>query len=326
MRLTRSSLAVANAVVLLAAFAGVSGATAGQETAIDSAHASFGGSSGGLGAPTGRETCGQRDNGCIRTYQHGAIVWTPATGAMPVWGAIRAAWEAEAAEEGPLGYPVEAPVCGDGSCRQHFQRGLITWSPSTGAAVQRDIDDPASVGAVVNKQRPFGPADYAPADLVPAGGSTLRAEAADAFSRMQADAAAAGVDLALVSAYRSYSAQSAVYDSYVARYGVEAADRISARPGHSEHQSGLAADVGAADGSCQLQACFAQTPAGQWVEANAHRFGFIVRYPEGAEPVTGYAYEPWHLRYVGDSMAAGLRASGAGTLETYLGLAPAPGY
>ena len=84
-------------------------------------------------------------------------------------------------------------------------------------------------------------------------------------------------------------------------------------------------DIGNADGSCALEACFEATPAGAWAAANAHRYGFVVRYPDGAAPVTGFAYEPWHLRFVGTELAAKLHRSGQ-TLEQFAGLPPAPNY
>src|SRR5699024_623564 len=112
-----------------------------------------------------------------------------------------------------------------------------------------------------------------------------------AFLQLQADAAKAGHSIPLVSGYRSYSYQAQLYDSYVARDGQAAADRYSARPGHSEHQSGLAMDVGAIDNN------YGQTPAGQWLNAHCAEYGFILRYPQGKESITGYMYEPWHIRY-----------------------------
>ena len=122
-----------------------------------------------------------------------------------------------------------------------------------------------------------------------------------------------------VSGYRSYSQQASLYDSYVRQYGQATADTLAARPGFSEHQTGLAMDIGNASGVCALQACFATTPAGKWAAANAATYGFIIRYPAGAEAVTGYTYEPWHLRYVGRDLAragqhhpGGLLRSGSG--------------
>lgn len=122
------------------------------------------------------------------------------------------------------------------------------------------------------------------------------------LDQLVVDATAAGhPGLYVRSAYRSYDEQADVYAYWVALLGQEQADLISARPGHSEHQLGLAVDV--AGPSCDGWDCFGDTPEGRWVAANAHRYGFIIRYPEGGTPVTGYAYEPWHLRYVGPRAA-----------------------
>ncbi|WP_296665661.1 D-alanyl-D-alanine carboxypeptidase family protein [Demequina sp.] len=191
------------------------------------------------------------------------------------------------------------------------------------------IDDASSCCVVVNKRRPLDPTRYAPADLVHpagvAGTATMRREAADAMSRMHAAAKAAGADFWLSSGYRSYATQSSLYAGYVSRSGRATADTFSARPGYSEHQTGWAADV--TDGSgCTLKGCFGDRAAGRWVAAHGADYGFIVRYPEGEQSVTGYIYEPWHLRYVGVDIAVAMRSRGVTTLEDFFGLAPAPTY
>ncbi|MDI3331556.1 MAG: M15 family metallopeptidase [Micrococcus sp.] len=194
-----------------------------------------------------------------------------------------------------------------------------------------DHGSPASLQVLVNKRNPLHPTAWAPADLTAPdvratrAGLTLRAEAAAAAEDLFAAAAAEGVDLTLVSAYRSYSYQQGTYAGWVQQHGRAGADRISARPGHSEHQTGLAMDVGAVSGACTLQACFGNTPEGAWVALHAAEHGWIVRYPAGAEDITGYSPEPWHLRYVGTEAAADVVRSG-GVLETAWGLAPAPDY
>lgn len=95
---------------------------------------------------------------------------------------------------------------------------------------------------------------------------------------------------------------------------------VSARPGHSEHQTGLAVDlVTPASPDCDFEVCFAETPGGQWLAANAWRYGFIIRYQSGSD-ITGYSPEPWHLRYVGKSLAAELRRTGVATLEEFFGI------
>lgn len=194
------------------------------------------------------------------------------------------------------------------------------------------IDDPASLWVVSNKRRPLQPTDYVPADLVPVpvpftNAPSLRQEAADAaVAVVQAAREEAGLELISLSAYRSYGVQVAVYNGVVAQQGQEAADLVSARPGHSEHQTGLAIDFGSQPQVCSLQPCFGETAHGVWLAENAHRFGFVLRYPSGATPVTGFSYEPWHFRYVGVALAAEMRATGVATLEEFFGLEAAPDY
>ncbi|WP_434969386.1 M15 family metallopeptidase [Microbacterium sp. bgisy207] len=144
-------------------------------------------------------------------------------------------------------------------------------------------------------------------------GNGLTGDTLAAFERMRAEAASLGHNLWIASGFRSYSTQVSVYNSYASRDGSAAADRYSARPGHSEHQSGLAFDLNT------ITESFGYTPEGQWVAANAHRFGFIVRYPQGKEGVTGYIWEPWHLRYLGVDVATAVYNSGL-SLEEYLGI------
>ena len=122
-------------------------------------------------------------------------------------------------------------------------------------------------------------------------------------------AAAEGHALAVVSSYRSYETQRNTFQYHVDAYGFEAALRVSARPGHSEHQLGTTVDFSSAAVGYELVATFGQTPEGGWLAEHAHEFGFVLSYPEGKEHVTGYAYEPWHFRWVGRAMAADVRAS-----------------
>ncbi len=134
-----------------------------------------------------------------------------------------------------------------------------------------------------------------------------------ALQQMFADAAAQGLNLFVRSGFRSYNTQKSLYDSYVRRDGKAAADRYSARAGHSEHQTGLAFDINKANSS------FEGTPEAAWLAANCHRYGFIIRYPKGKEHITGYIYEPWHVRYLGVDTATAVYNSGL-TLEEYLGI------
>ena len=205
--------------------------------------------------------------------------------------------------------------------------GSSSAAASSGAASSTHAD-PAALDVVVNKTRPVAPPDWAPSDLVAVPGSELplRAEAATAAADLLDAAAAAGHRLTTLSAYRSYDYQVRTYGHWVDELGRAEADRVSARPGYSEHQTGLAWDVGdAATPACDLEACFGDTAAGRWVAAHAAEYGFVIRYPAGAEDVTGFAHEPWHLRYVGSAEAARVEAAG-GVLETAWGLPPAPDY
>lgn len=185
--------------------------------------------------------------------------------------------------------------------------------------------DVASIWVVVNKRRPLNPQDYVPTDLVAVGGGQqLRTEAAAAFSRLTADAKRDGLSIAPLSGYRSYNTQVRVYNNEVATNGQAVADTQSARPGTSEHQTGLGIDVGG--GGCGIEDCFANTAEGKWVAAHGYKYGFLIRYPEGKQSVTGYRYEPWHLRYVGSELATEMHEKGAQTLEEFFGLPAAPNY
>ena len=134
-----------------------------------------------------------------------------------------------------------------------------------------------------------------------------------ALQEMFNAAAAEGFNLFVKSGFRSYSTQKSLYNSYVRRDGAAAADRYSARPGYSEHQTGLAFDINKATSS------FAGTPEAKWLADNCYKYGFIIRYPEGKEAITGYIYEPWHIRYLGIETATEVYNSGL-CLEEFLGI------
>lgn len=138
-------------------------------------------------------------------------------------------------------------------------------------------------------------------------------EANSALNEMIAAAQQDGIALWVVSGFRSYDTQAAIYSNYVARDGVAAADRYSARAGHSEHQTGLAFDLNS------LEQYFGATPEGQWLAAHCWEYGFIIRYQEDKEEITGYMYEPWHVRYLGKETAQKVYESGL-CLEEYLGI------
>lgn len=132
--------------------------------------------------------------------------------------------------------------------------------------------------------------------------------------------------MTLASGYRSFQTQTATYNGYVDSRGQASADTASARPGFSEHQTGWAFDIGDGGGECSFQPCFAEQPAAVWAKANAFKYGFVVRYPWMLHEITGYYYEPWHLRFVGVEAATDMANRGIGTLEEYFGLEAAPGY
>ena len=178
------------------------------------------------------------------------------------------------------------------------------------------VEDPSSLTALVNKYHALTE-DYEPEEErieAPSAAvqASLRPEAAQAFLEMAQAAAQDGIRLYAVSAYRSYSSQVAAYQRYVREASVELADTYSARPGHSEHQTGLAIDVNTAT----LRSHFENTAEYAWLQENAGRFGFILRFPQGKEDITGYRFEPWHYRYVGLE-TAGVCWENGWTLEEY---------
>ncbi|WP_307094372.1 D-alanyl-D-alanine carboxypeptidase family protein [Arthrobacter sp. V1I9] len=209
-----------------------------------------------------------------------------------------------------------------------------TPSPSSALPRQFSLTDPSSPWVVVNKHRPLVPADYVPANLVPTAVATtvsgeaamLNSPTAAAAEAMFAAAARDGVAMVLASGYRSYGTQVVTYNGYVASRGQADADTASARPGYSEHQTGWAFDIADGGGVCSFQPCFADQPAAVWAKANGHKFGFVVRYPWMLHPITGYYYEPWHLRYIGVETATDMVTRGINTLEEYFGVEAAPGY
>lgn len=157
---------------------------------------------------------------------------------------------------------------------------------------------------IVNKTYSL-PSSFSPEGLLP--------ECSAAFREMQSAASQKGLSLYISSGYRSFSSQKTIYNRYVKRDGVELADTYSARPGHSEHQTGLAIDLNT------IKQSFANTAEGKWVAAHCHEYGFIIRYPKGKSHITGYCYEPWHLRYVGVETATKIYNSGL-CLEEYYGI------
>lgn len=179
--------------------------------------------------------------------------------------------------------------------------------------------DPKSIWVVANKPRALDPIDYTPLDLTPVGGGQfMRKEAATAFAQLTAAASGQKLKINPLSGYRSYSIQVGVYNNEVKKYGQAVADSESAKPGHSEHQTGFAVDVGG--GGCNIQDCFGNTKEGKWVAAHAYEYGFIVRYTADKQAITGYRAEPWHIRYIGAELSGEMHKTGITTLEEFFGL------
>jgi len=185
--------------------------------------------------------------------------------------------------------------------------GLLAASlllPSPAAALPIDV--------LVNKQHPVQPLSLEPEDLstpfvrlaLPPDDPEmqLRAPASHALEKMFQAAAKENISLVLSSGYRSYTQQSTLYQQALF-YGGAAANEAVARPGYSEHQTGLAADIITSDYICAAQGCFTVTRASAWLQNNSCKYGFIQRYPDYKQPLTSYEYEPWHYRYVGSTLA-----------------------
>ncbi|BDZ42611.1 hypothetical protein GCM10025865_19100 [Paraoerskovia sediminicola] len=275
----------------------------------------------------------------------------PAAGpAVRIDPRIEPRWTELRGEAGFLGLPSAAADCTPSasvatSCAQEFDGGSLVWRADDedaatatyatgdipdGAVRLAEANDPESTYVVVNKRRELDPVDYAPDTVAiggpDGGGRVLRADAAEAVEDLLAGVREAGMPMYARSAYRSYAEQRSTYSSWVSRLGKERADVESARAGYSEHQTGLAADLVPSTGPCRAYGCMAGTDQARWIEEHAYEYGLIVRFPEGAQDVTGYIHEPWHVRYVGKALAADMRDAGEPVLETYLGLPAAPDY
>ena len=199
------------------------------------------------------------------------------------------------------------------------------------------LDEANSLWVIVNKQRQISPLRYKPENLTFPDfprpniqnpyGLQLRQEAAIATQELAAAMKAAGKGtLILNSGFRTYKTQKALYDRTKNTRGLAVAEKLSARPGHSEHQLGLAADFSARGQGCVIMVCFGKTEAGMWLEQNAHEYGFILRYPKGYRSITGFQYEPWHFRYVGTELAQEMNNKGIKTLEEFWELGTARDY
>jgi D-alanyl-D-alanine carboxypeptidase len=198
------------------------------------------------------------------------------------------------------------------------------------------LTDPTSPWIIVNKQHPLSPANYVPPDLVvpnvplkdtaTAANMHVSSVTAIALQELFAAAGKSGHHLLLSSGYRSYQYQTQVYGKIVQTEGQGSAEEQSARPGYSEHQTGLAVDVAPVSRKCDLQQCFGQTPEGQWLVANAYKYGFIIRYTPDKRAITGYEYEPWHIRYVGTELSYEMHKQGIETLEEFFNVSGGVAY
>ncbi|MNI01056.1 D-alanyl-D-alanine carboxypeptidase [compost metagenome] len=210
-----------------------------------------------------------------------------------------------------------------------------TATPATTVKGEKNDDvqavaKPDSITALVNKKLVLSE-NYEPNDLVypdvlftfkeKIEKRKMRKEAAEALKQLFDGAKEDGIHLAGVSAYRSYSTQKTLFNNYVKKDGLEKAKTYSAVPGQSEHQTGLSIDVTGSDGKCAVQDCFGGTKEAVWLAKHSAEYGFIIRYPEGKESITGYQYEPWHIRYVGTSVSKEIAAKNI-TMEEYYNAVP----
>jgi zinc D-Ala-D-Ala carboxypeptidase len=202
---------------------------------------------------------------------------------------------------------------------QHQHTASATPSETTFDRHRYSLTDPSSIWVIVNKTHPISPLSFTPRITLVRGYQVATAAAAP-LARLLDAADRAAVHLKIASAYRSFAYQEGVHAHLVNTLGQEAADAISARPGYSEHQTGLAVDLQTLDGTCALDPCFVHTRAGRWLAVHAWRFGFVIRYTATNSHVTGYSPEPWHFRYVGPSLARELHRSGVGSLEQFFGV------
>lgn len=193
--------------------------------------------------------------------------------------------------------------------------------------------DPARQWVVVNKTYALDPIDHVPEGMVESpiemttASRLIDPSAAAALGNMAGALQDSGAGrLGMNNAYRSYQLQVSNYSGQVRAAGQAEADLGSARPGFSEHQTGLAVDIVACGWRCGEIDSFGGTAESEWVAAHAWEHGFIVRYDDGATPVTGYEPEPWHLRYIGPALASAYHEGGYRTLEEFFGLPTAPDY
>lgn len=191
---------------------------------------------------------------------------------------------------------------------------------------QYSTTDPSSLWVIVNKQHPLNPITYVPTDLVTLYGHQVSSRMSADLQAMMIDSAKAGAAITIASSYRSYTYQVGLYNGYVSSDGQADADTYSARPGYSEHQTGLAIDFSDRAGKCVVQDCYATTTEGKWLAANAYKYGFILRYTTADQAITGYESEPWHYRYVGQALSREMQRENVSTLEQFFGVTGGPSY
>ncbi len=199
-----------------------------------------------------------------------------------------------------------------------------TYEDENGKLVIKNTDD---ILVLVNKKRNLS-ADYKPEDLIIPNvkfpfkekleKKYLRKEAAEALEELFMKAEKEGIILYAVSGYRSYNTQKMLFDNKEKKVGFEKANLLVAYPGQSEHQTGLAMDVSSESVKFTLEENFGQAVEGKWLKDNAHKFGFIIRFQKETTDITGYSYEPWHIRYVGKEVAKEIFENNI-TLEEFLG-------
>jgi len=242
------------------------------------------------------------------------------------------------ASEHPSPSPTPSPATPSATPAPTEPAPTATASPPVGAVTPQfdksamSIDDPASLWVVSDKLRPLNPVDWTPPDIIDVpvkyqNPPRMRQVAGDALVAMFAASVAEGAgEMQVQSGWRSYDVQVRVYNGWVSSLGQAQADAQSARPGFSEHQTGLSVDISPVPLSCALDACFGSTPQGQWLAENAWRFGYLLRYPADKVAITGFTYEPWHFRYIGTELSTEMHNTGVTTLEEFFGLPAAPDY
>lgn len=201
-------------------------------------------------------------------------------------------------------------------------QGIVPPPSRTPSAAGGPHTDPSKIDVVVNKKHPITPLAYTPAvatvDCAGGGSATISTQAVSDFIAMCQAAVAAGIPLGVSSSYRSYATQISTYNYWVGQSGVAGADTYSARPGYSEHQTGLAIDFRVPGGAALSE--FTGTPQQLWLAAHAPSYGFIQRYTPENTQATGYNAESWHYRYIGKAYAGNYASTNPGSLEQFWGI------